>query len=163
MRNPNRLSSTIRIFALIGLVGGSGLWTACGSSSDPGPRDTSAADVKDEAREAVEAAQDYLTFEQRELAHRAERALEGTKEEVMDAKRELAKLPEEARAELEQAIERADEAGEDLGREISDLQQAGADGMAEIEERLEAALDEVAEARREIVDALSGEQKQASM
>jgi len=167
MLKPDRLpapprTSPARVIALVGLAGGAFLWAACGADPDDAPMDPSMADVKSEAQEAVETAQDYLTSEQRELARRAELALEGTKEDVMDAKRELAKLPEEARAELEHAIERADEAGEELGREISDLQKAGADGLAEVEDRLEAALEEAAEARREITDALSRDQKQAS-
>lgn len=164
MSTFDRRTSHARIPAFIALAGGFLLWIACGGGVDDGSmdEDTSAADVKNETLEALETGQDYLTEEQRELARRAQIALEGAKEEMMDAKRELAMLPEEARDELEQAIERADEASAELGRELSDMQsdmqKAGADGMAEIEGRLEAALEEVAEARREIIDALGGEQ-----
>jgi hypothetical protein len=125
------------------------------------PPDVSAANVEQEAREAVRAASDYAAAQRRQLAERASGAIDEVERELAEARRELAELPEETREQLASAIDRAERAQTTLDREIDEFQEAGADRWETTQKRVSDALSEVAEARREITAALQGSDKPA--
>jgi len=146
---------TSRIAAIGGTLA---LALGCGAGSDEA-RDVSAADVKKETSEAVEAAAGYAATQRREFMERAQQAADDVGRELGDARRELAELPAESRERLEKAIDRAEQAQRALGNEIGELRQASADRWKTTQKRVSSALDEVAEARREITAALAGTEK----
>jgi DNA repair exonuclease SbcCD ATPase subunit len=127
----------------------------CGGSEEP--PDVSAADVGEEAEEAVEAASDYAAAQRRALEEHARRAADQIERELSDARHELAELEDDARARLATAIERAEHAREEVGHELDELQEAGAERWEDAGDRLSAALEEMEEARREVTAALAGD------
>jgi len=132
----------------------------CGSESSE-PPDVSAADVEKEAREALDVAADYTAEQRQKMMERARLSIDEAKRELTDARSSLTKIREEARGELENAIDRAQRAQDALAAEIAELQQAGADQWATSQKRVSAALVEMEEARREIGAALSGDDTQS--
>jgi len=151
-----RIGICCSLSALVGLLA---FTTACGGNSDE-PENVSAADVKKEAREGIEAAADYATAQRKKLTQRAMQSVNDAERELSEARGELAELPNEARDRLEAAIERAQRARNALRAEIEQLKQVGEDRWAIVEKRLSDSLAEMAEARGEIAAALSGEEKE---
>jgi DNA anti-recombination protein RmuC len=129
----------------------------CGERSEQPQTAPSAADVKKEAREAMESASDFAAAQRRQLVERARQSVQEVDRDLEDARETLGQLPDQARERLQEAIARAERAKEDLDDEVDDLQQASADRWKASQERLSAALDELKEARSEIAGALAGE------
>jgi len=127
---------------------------SCGSGSEEAP-DISASEVKKEAREAVSAAAGYAAKQQQEFFARARSAASDADGELARARQELADLPADARAQLEDAMDRVVQARDTLRTEIEKFQRSGADRWETTQERISAALDEMSEARREIAAALT--------
>lgn len=127
----------------------------CGSDSNDSPK-VSATDVREEALEAVDVAAKYASGQRDRLAAQAQDVVDEAENELTDARREIVRLPAEAREQLKGAIDRAETAQERLGREIDSLQKTSADRWEDAENRISNALDEMSEAREEITAALLG-------
>ena len=143
--------------ATMGAVGAAlALALACGGGSDA-PPDVSAQDVREEAREALEAAAAYAAAQRDELVERARETVDEAQRETNEARRELADLPQAARDRLAGAIDRVERAGEALGDELEALERTGEQSWETTQQRVSDALDELAEARREVMAALADE------
>lgn len=138
------------------LCGALALAWGCGGAEEPARG--SAEDVREETREAVDAATDYAALQRENLTRRAEQTAEEVERELADARSELEELPEQTRGALERAIDRAERARRTLGEALDALEEAGAAHWETARRRLSDALAEVAEAQREIGEALTGEE-----
>lgn len=138
------------------LAGSLMVMLACSGETDES-QSTTAAEVEQETREAMETAGDYAATQRAELASKALQARRDLDAAIQDASQRLSEVPDQAKAELETAIEDAKQARDSLGEQIDGLKQQGSARWETTRERLMSALDEVEEARREIGSALRGE------
>lgn len=119
--------------------------------------DVSAADVREEAREAGEAASDYMKQQLADLERSVATAEREAKQEIEQAREKAEDLPEETRQQLEVAIDRTERARDNASDRLDDLKDAGSAGWDATRQRVSDALDELAEARHEVAAALRGE------
>lgn len=157
--STDRVDADVRALRLGGLAlavaAGAILSQGCERSSETPP--VSAADVREEAREAGATASAYMQQELANLEARVESATRDAENEIAKAREQAAELPEEARSGLSAAIERTERARDHVGREFAELKRAGDSAWDTTRQRVTDALDELAEARREVTAALSGE------
>jgi DNA anti-recombination protein RmuC len=119
--------------------------------------DVSAADVREEAREAGEAAGDYMKKELADLERSAATAEREAKQELEQARAKAEDLPEETRQQLDAAIDRTESARDNVSDRLDELKEASKDGWDTTRQRVSDALQELGEARREVAAALKGE------
>src|SRR5262245_19295623 len=139
--------------AALAAVAGGLLTLAC-ERHDETP-DVSAANVREEAREAGAAAGDYMQKQLADLERSAATAQRETVQEIEQARAQ--ELPEEAREQLDAAINRTETARDAVSDRLDELKDAGQAGWDTTRQRVSDALEELAEARSEIAAALRGE------
>jgi DNA anti-recombination protein RmuC len=111
----------------------------------PGPADTGVA------------ASDAMKRQIAELQRTAATAQNDAQREIDQARDKLAALPEEARQELNTAIDRAERARDDLSDRVDEIEESGDARWEATRQRVSDAIDELAEARREVAAALRGD------
>ena len=141
--------------AALAAVAGGLLTLAC-ERHDETP-DVSAANVREEAREAGAAAGDYMQKQLADLERSAATAERETVQEIEQARAKAQELPEEAREQLDAAINRTETARDAVSDRLDELKDAGQAGWDTTRQRVSDALEELAEARSEIAAALRGE------
>jgi len=119
--------------------------------------DVSAAQVREEAREAGDAASDYMKKQLADLERSVAAAEREAKQEIEQAREKAASLPEETRHELAAAIDRTESARDNVSDRLDELKDAGNAGWDATRQRVSDALEELGEARREVAAALRGE------
>jgi DNA anti-recombination protein RmuC len=119
--------------------------------------DVSAAAVREEAREAGEAAGDYMKKELADLERSVATAEREAKQEIEQARAKAEDLPEETRQKLDAAIDRTESARDNVSDRLDELKDAGRAGWDTTRQRVSDALEELGEARREVAAALRGE------
>jgi len=119
--------------------------------------DVSAADVREETREAGATARDYTKQQLAELEDRFTAVERDTAREMDEARERAKDVPEATREQLNAAIEHIETARDNARARLDDLKEAGEAGWETARQRAVDALDELSEARREVVAALKGE------
>lgn len=119
--------------------------------------DVSAAQVREEAREAGDAASDYMKKQLADLERSVAAAEREAKQEIEQAREKAGSLPEETRQELDAAIDRTESARDNVSDRLDELKDAGNAGWDATRQRVSDALEELAEARHEVAAALRGE------
>jgi DNA anti-recombination protein RmuC len=119
--------------------------------------DVSAAAVREEAREAGEAAGDYMKKELADLERSVATAEREAKQEIEQARAKAEDLPEETRQKLDAAIDRTESARDNVSDRLDELKDASEAGWDTTRQRVSDALEELGEARREVAAALRGE------
>ncbi len=119
--------------------------------------DVSAAQVREEAREAGEATSDYMKKQLADLERTVAAAEREAKQEIEQAREKAGSLPEETRQQLDAAIDRTESARDNVSDRLDELKDAGNAGWDATRQRVSDALEELGEARREVAAALRGE------
>ncbi|MGH7336719.1 MAG: hypothetical protein ACREI7_04000, partial [Myxococcota bacterium] len=140
--------------ALAAIAGG--LLTLACERRDETP-DVSAADVREEAREAGDAASDYMKQQLDDLERSVTAAEREAKQEIEQARERAEELPDETRQRLDAAIDRTETARDDANDRLDELKDASRASWDMTRQRVAEALEELGEARREIAAALRGE------
>lgn len=129
----------------------------CDSSPPESETETaSAAQVKQEAKDLIEATKDYGRGQQQILEREAQQSLDELNAGIQALQANLDDASDEAKAELEHALDRAQRARETIATEVADLKDASENRWERAARRMSAAMEEAREARREIGDALAG-------
>ena len=119
--------------------------------------DVSAAQVREEAREAGEVASDYMKKQLADLEQSVATAEREAKQEIDQAREKADSLSEQTRQRLDAAIDRTETARDNVNDRLDELKDAGNAGWDATRQRVSDALEELAEARREVAAALRGE------
>jgi hypothetical protein len=116
--------------------------------------DVSAADVREEAREAGQAAGEYMKRQLADLERSVATADREAKQDIERAREQAEELPEETRRGIDAAIDRTERARDDVSDRLDELKDATHAGWDTTRQRVTDALEELAEARREVAAAL---------
>lgn len=114
----------------------------------------SAANVRQEAAEVIEAISQYVETQREALETRTQKFVDRVNTEVEQAGKQMKEVPAESRAALQRAIHRAEAAKKKADKELADIRDATGEKWESAKKRLTAALEEVEEARQEVSDAL---------
>ena len=148
---------TLRTLFIGATVAGLTLSLGCDASPPPDESETaSAAQVKQEAKELMEATKDYGRGQQQILEREARESLDELNAGIQQLQANMDDASNEAKAELQRALDRAERARDSIATEVSDLQDATENRWERAARRMSAAVDEAREARREIGRALAG-------